>query len=105
MALSFRLWTDRHFSGIDRARLGVKGEPDPVSLPRGPAEIHVRLIRGTASETEDFAERVRLTDWPLPGDWSAIGNGLQVRIAIVPLAAVIAEQDGLTAAIRRLLNA
>lgn len=101
VAIVFNVYLDEHFKPEKREALGIKGQPDPLTL-QGSAITEICLYRCTADGEEPFHKRWDEVEWP--GDavegWHEVGPAMNACRLAYSLAKFIAEPEDVIKDIR-----
>lgn len=106
VAIVFNLYLDEDFKPSRRKSLGIKGQPDPLTL-HGPATAIVHLYRCTTDNGQPFHKLWNEVDFPNEGveGWHEVGPTMTACRLPYTLAQFIAEPDNVIANIREALAA
>lgn len=104
--LSFHIYLDQNFKSDQRKQLGIKGQPDPLTLPQGEANVEICMYRCTADSKTSFDslwEAAKEPDAETAG-WQMVGEKMQATSRRYPLARFIAQTDQVIAELEVMLD-
>lgn len=105
IAVSFQVYLDDNFTSQKRKSLGIKGQPDPLTLPAGEAIVRVDLFRCDGQNGENFTKAWQDSEWPdSEGDsWKEVGANMKARVKTYHLDFFITHSDHVVKEIDELL--
>ncbi len=95
LGIAFRVYIEDSYSSKNRNASGIKGQPDPIELPRGEGLIQIILCRPAVKSSKAFSE---LWHQPkkieaLTADWTVIAPELEGVIFDWPLADLLCDDQ------------
>jgi hypothetical protein len=107
IAVFFTVHIDANYKPESRKRLGSKGQPDPVSLPIGEAEVEIILYRCDGENGDSFQRKFDLSPWPKRENegWEDVGQQMSACLLTRKLTDFIAEPETIIADLRAILTA
>lgn len=106
MNLTFIVYLDNNFKKDQRKKLGVKGQPDPITLPQGEAVVEVYMYRCTEDSKASFDSLWDAAKWPdaEKTDWQIVGEKIEAITLRWPLAAFIAHKEQVVSKLKSALE-
>lgn len=107
VAAVFKILLDDNYRRSQRKELGIKGEPDPVTMPVGNAIVVIDLFSCTANSQRSFEALWEDAAWPSNDNdgWEYVGEQISARKLTFSLAQFAAEPETIVASVRAALNA
>lgn len=102
VAIVFNVYLDEDFKPERRKSLGIKGQPDPLSL-NGSATVEIYLYRCTVDSEAPFHKMWDAVEWPddkIKG-WHTVGQKMSACRLGYPLAQFIAAPEGVIADVQK----
>lgn len=102
MAVVFKIYLDDNFKPEKRKALGIKGEPDPVTMPIGNALLELDLFWCKEKTSTSFDTLWEEADWPSDENmqWEDVGEHMCARRLTFDLAQLIANPEAIVTAVR-----
>lgn len=106
VVLVFNVYIDENFKPEKRKALGIKGQPDPLLLPTGPALVEIFLYRSTGESDMAFSKEWQDLPWPddAQEEWESVASTIEARKLAFPLPQFITDTDSIIASIRKVLE-
>lgn len=106
LSLTFIIYLDENFKKAQRKRLGIKGQPDPINLPKGEATVEVCIHRCTGDSKASFDSLWDAAKWPdsEASGWQVVGEKIEATIVRWPLALFIARKEQVIAELKATLE-
>ena len=104
-AVCFMVYTDDAFDSENRKNAGLRGRPDPLTMPSGEGSIVVDIYVAGRSLKKTWDVLWDDLEDPVPdnGTWSEVGNEVVARAFHVPLAEFMHQPDALGSRISALI--
>lgn len=101
-AAVFRIFIDDNFKPTNRKALGIRGEPDPITMPVGSATLELDLLCCEGKSLKSFDSLWEDAEWPSDDNmqWESVGENMYGRRLTFSLAQLIAEPEKTVASVR-----
>ena len=106
MVLSFNVYIDHNFEPERRKEVGIKGKPDPITMPLGAAVIEVDLYRVPRRSNQDFEEAWGDSEHPTFGriDWHFVHENMEARMFQVAISEFVVNPDATWTRLRAFIS-
>lgn len=105
VALIFNVYLDDNFKPEKRKALGIKNQPDPLTLPVGRALVEMYLYRCDGENGDSFQKRWQNLERPSNNGagWELVGTQMSAQLLTRDLAQFIANPNSVVADVRNAL--
>lgn len=95
LAVVFNIYLDDSYKPDNRKKHGIKGQPDPITMPTGAATVEICLYHCDGENGETFQTLWYASECPSEGKegWEPVGPKMSARLLTCPLERFIAESD------------
>lgn len=102
IAIVFKIYIDDNFKPEKRKELGIKGEPDAVTLPVGQPIVELDLFCCESRTQKSFETLCDEAGWPSDNnqEWEPVGGNMNARRLTFHLADLVAMPETIIAAAR-----
>lgn len=106
LSLTFTIYLDENFKKSQRKKLGIKGQPDPINLPKGGATVEVCIHRCTEDSKASFDSLWDAARWPDSdkAGWQDVGEKVEARLTRWSLAFFIVHKEQVIAELKEALQ-
>jgi len=101
MAAVFKIYLDDNFKPEKRKALGIRGEPDPLTMPIGKALLELDLFWCKEETSTSFSSLWEDADWPSDENthWEDVGEHICARRLTFELSELIANPNSIISAV------
>lgn len=105
MCVTFDVYLEDSFEKERRKSAKVKGQPDPVLLPKGEARVEVAIYLALVADSRDFDVVWDGVEYPEHARLHPVGNGMQGALVDLDLVQLLTDRTAVAAKIRQIIDA